>query len=108
MNWEPNSSQKGIIAALTAALLFGSGTSLAKGLLADVDPWLLAGLLYLGSGVGLTLYRRLYRLPKVRLQANEWVWLASAHLLLEHNHDEHHQHTRGELIALENPHTHWR
>lgn len=78
MNWKPNSSQKGMIAALTAAILFGSGTSLAKGLLADVDPWLLAGLLYLGSGVGLTLYRRLYRLPKVRLQTNEWVWLAGA------------------------------
>jgi len=35
--------------------LFGGGTPLAKALLASVDPWLLAGLLYLGSGLGLAL-----------------------------------------------------
>ena len=41
----------GVAAALIAALLFGAGTPLAKMLLADgLSPWLLAGLLYLGSG----------------------------------------------------------
>ncbi len=40
--------------ALASAALFGASTPLAKRLLGDgVDPWLLASLLYLGSGVGL-------------------------------------------------------
>jgi drug/metabolite transporter (DMT)-like permease len=40
--------------ALASAALFGASTPLAKLLLGSgVDPWLLAGLLYLGSGVGL-------------------------------------------------------
>ena len=39
--------------ALGAALLFGLSAPAAKLLLGDLDPWLLAGLLYLGSGVGL-------------------------------------------------------
>ena len=43
----------GVQAALAAALLFGAGTPIAKLLLADVSPWMLAGLLYLGSGLGL-------------------------------------------------------
>lgn len=41
--------------ALAAALLFGASTPLAKLLIGDVAPLLLAGLLYLGSGLGLTL-----------------------------------------------------
>lgn len=40
--------------ALAAAALFGISTPLAKLLLGDVSPWLLAGLLYLGSGLGLS------------------------------------------------------
>jgi len=43
----------GVAAALGAALLFGASTPLAKLLLGEVDPWLLAGFLYLGSGIGL-------------------------------------------------------
>lgn len=40
--------------ALASAALFGASMPLAKLLLGDgVDPWLLAGLLYLGSGLGL-------------------------------------------------------
>ena len=39
--------------AIAAAALFGISTPLAKLLLGDVSPWLLAGLLYLGSGLGL-------------------------------------------------------
>ncbi len=57
----------GVLAALAAALLFGAGTPLAKLLLASVSPWLLAGLLYIGSGVGLTLFRRLTWAPAVKL-----------------------------------------
>lgn len=42
----------GIGMGLASAALFGASTPLAK-LLGEVDPWLLAGLLYLGSGIGL-------------------------------------------------------
>ena len=41
--------------ALLSAALFGASTPAAKLLLGEVSPWLLAGLLYLGSGVGLSL-----------------------------------------------------
>lgn len=39
--------------ALAAAALFGASTPFAKLLLGNVAPWMLAGLLYLGSGLGL-------------------------------------------------------
>ena len=41
--------------ALAAALLFGASTPLAKLLVGDVPALLLAGLLYLGSGLGLSI-----------------------------------------------------
>jgi len=49
----------GVPLAIGSAVLFGASTPLAKLLLgAGIDPWLLAGLLYLGSGLGLAvLYR---------------------------------------------------
>ncbi|MBN8475491.1 DMT family transporter [Sulfuritalea sp.] len=68
----------GIAAALGAALLFGAGTPLAKWLLDAVSPWLLAGLLYLGSGLGLTLYRALRRAPAVRLAPGDALWFGGA------------------------------
>jgi drug/metabolite transporter (DMT)-like permease len=43
----------GIASALFAALLFGASTPLAKLLLGHMAPAVLAGLLYLGSGIGL-------------------------------------------------------
>ncbi|HEY1507000.1 MAG TPA: DMT family transporter [Stellaceae bacterium] len=45
--------RSGAMLALLSALLFGVTTPLSKLLLGDVSPWLLAGLLYLGSGGGL-------------------------------------------------------
>ncbi|OYW62845.1 MAG: EamA family transporter [Hydrogenophilales bacterium 28-61-11] len=78
MNWKEMLRQPGIPAALGAALLFGAGTPLAKWLLDAVNPWMLAGLLYLGSGVGLTLYRWLSHAPAVRLPRNEAPWFAGA------------------------------
>ena len=39
--------------ALAAALLFGASTPVAKVLVGDMAPLLVAGLLYLGSGIGL-------------------------------------------------------
>src|SRR6478672_7052819 len=47
----------GILFALASALLFGASTPFAKLLLGVLDPWMLAGLLYLGSGVGLAALR---------------------------------------------------
>lgn len=71
---------QGISAALLAALLFGASTPLAKQLLRDTSPMLLAGLLYLGSGIGLAAIRllrdRRWRLPP--LNRNEWLWLLLA------------------------------
>ncbi len=47
----------GVPLALVSAALFGASTPFAKLLLGGgIAPWLLAGLLYLGSGLGLTLY----------------------------------------------------
>ena len=43
-----------------------------------VSPWLLAGLLYLGSGIGLKLYRLLINAPAVRLPRTERIWLGGA------------------------------
>ena len=68
----------GVLAALGAALLFGAGTPLAKRLLQGVDPWVLAGLLYLGSGIGLSAWRIARRAPRVRLAAGEALWFAAA------------------------------
>ncbi|KAB2969220.1 DMT family transporter [Zoogloea sp.] len=68
----------GVAAALGAALLFGAGTPLAKLLLRDLSPFLLAGLFYLGSGVGLSLFRGLRGAAPVRLARGEAGWLAGA------------------------------
>lgn len=68
----------GIMAALAAAALFGAGTPLAKLLLADTGPWLLAALLYLGSGAGLWVVRRWRRAAPIRLSPGEYGWLAGA------------------------------
>lgn len=71
-------SHPGVLSALCAALLFGAGTPLAKFLLDTINPWLLAGLLYLGSGMGLSLYRLIRKAPAVGLQRHEVPWFAGA------------------------------
>ncbi len=70
--------QPGVAASLAAALLFGAGTPFAKLLLAQASPWLLAALLYLGSGLGLWLLRRANGAAAVRLPVGERKWLAAA------------------------------
>lgn len=74
----------GVGVALLVAALFGASTPFAKLLLGEVLPVLLAGLLYLGSGVGLSLVR-LARRGQSTLGAGEaslpraqWGWLAGA------------------------------
>lgn len=69
-----------ILAALAAAVLFGASTPFAKVLLGNTPPILLAGLLYLGSGIGLGVIRLLrdrgWRKPS--LPVSEWLWLLVA------------------------------
>jgi drug/metabolite transporter (DMT)-like permease len=75
---------KGIAAALLAALLFGLSTPLAKRVSPLVDSSLLAGLLYLGSGIGLGLFslarsrRRSARPREAPLKRPDLPWLAGA------------------------------
>jgi drug/metabolite transporter (DMT)-like permease len=74
MQWR----NRGVIAALAAAMLFGIGTPFAKILLHQASPWLLAGLLYLGSGVGLLLLRFVRTRSAPRLAAIEACWLTGS------------------------------
>ncbi|MGB3067267.1 MAG: EamA family transporter [Ottowia sp.] len=69
---------RGVVAALGAAVLFGAGTPAVKLLLEHASPWLLAGILYLGSGAGLLIYRLLTRPSPVELKRSEIGWLAGA------------------------------
>ncbi|MDY7789906.1 EamA family transporter [Burkholderia ubonensis] len=75
-----------IVVALTAAALFGAATPLAKALLGAMSPFMVAGLFYLGSGIGLgagIVIRRLRR-PAAHadtghaLKKSELSWLAGA------------------------------
>ncbi|MBN9220496.1 MAG: DMT family transporter [Mesorhizobium sp.] len=72
----------GVPLALGSAALFGATPPLSKLLLDRVDPFMLAGLLYLGAGIGLALYR-LSRggqgdAGEARLAAGDIPWLALA------------------------------
>lgn len=71
----------GAILALLSAALFGASTPFAKLLLGSVDPWMMAGLLYLGSGIGLAavhLSRSALQMPQVEapLRRADLPWLA--------------------------------
>ena len=67
-----------VLLALAAAVLFGASTPLAKLLLGSIDPWMLAGLLYLGSGIGLTIIRAITTRSEAALQQKDLPWLAGA------------------------------
>lgn len=76
---------RSILIALASAALFGLSTPLAKVLLAEVPPVALAGLLYLGSGIGLFAWRHVRgRLSRGRvareapLARADWPWMAGA------------------------------
>src|SRR5690242_4024406 len=68
----------GPVLALVSAALFGASTPLAKlALGTGVSPWLLAGLLYLGSGAGLSVVRLVRRDPaEAPLRRPDLPWLA--------------------------------
>ena len=68
----------GPLAALSAAILFGASTPIAKLLLGGgINPWLLAGLLYAGSGCGLTILSALpiRQRAEARLRGADLPWL---------------------------------
>lgn len=69
-----------VIHALLAAALFGASTPFAKLLVGEMSPWLLAGLLYLGSGLGLAAVRLLRDRgwAPSGLAKGEWPWLLGA------------------------------
>ena len=67
--------------ALGAAAAFGASTPLAKLLLGSIDPWMMAGLLYLGSGLGLSLLIAIRKLngsfsAEAQLIRTDLPWLA--------------------------------
>ena len=69
--------------ALASAVLFGASTPFAKILLGTTDPWMLAGLLYLGSGIGLFFVRIARRVSstdrgEAALRGKDWPWLGGA------------------------------
>lgn len=69
-----------VVHALLAAALFGASTPFAKLLVGELPPILLAGLLYLGSGIGLTVVRliRDRGWAPAGLARSEWPWLMGA------------------------------
>ncbi len=80
---EYSSQRNGIAYALLAAVLFGLSTPLAKVVSPRVEPVLLAGLLYLGSGIGLGAYflystNRRGAPREAALKKNDAPWLAGA------------------------------
>ena len=69
--------------ALLSAALFGASTPLAKLLLGEVRPLLLAAILYLGSGLGLLCWIALRRVwsgapQPLSLSGSDYLWLAAA------------------------------
>jgi drug/metabolite transporter (DMT)-like permease len=75
--------RRGIALAVAAAVLFGASAPFAKLLLADTGPQLLAGLLYLGSGIGLGILwlerrRRVQPVRETPLARDDIPWLAAA------------------------------
>jgi drug/metabolite transporter (DMT)-like permease len=70
--------RRGGLLAIGAALLFGFSTPAAKMIVGQVHPLLLAGLLYLGSGIGLTLFKLARGNGSTRLNATDLPWLGLA------------------------------
>ena len=76
-------SLTGVSFAMLAAVLFGASTPFAKILLSKTEPVLLAGLLYLGSGIGLAIWSGLRSRSRgssqeAQLKGSDFSWLAGA------------------------------
>ena len=78
-----NGRRAAIAGALASAALFGASTPFAKLLLGEMPPLMLAGLLYLGSGLGLAAWLGLRSLiaPQpvgASIARADWPWIAGA------------------------------
>jgi drug/metabolite transporter (DMT)-like permease len=77
-------NHRSVIFALLSAALFGFSTPAAKALLGTVNPTMLAGLLYCGAGLGVTVLRRVIKASTARhtaetpLSKADMSWLAGA------------------------------
>src|SRR5713101_2860688 len=76
-------SLTGVSIAMLAAVLFGASTPFSKILLGKTEPVMLAGLLYLGSGIGLSIWSRFRSRSKAgtgeaQLKPSDFSWLAGA------------------------------
>lgn len=79
---EPSHPKRGVGYVIVAAILFGTSTPACKALLGSVHEVMLAGLLYLGSGIGLGLWsltatRRRQEAQDTRLSRADMPWLVS-------------------------------
>ena len=76
--------RRAIAYALLSAVLFGASTPLAKLLVGAINPLALAGVLYLGSGIGLAAWLAVRKLrpasphERASFGAGDWPWLAAA------------------------------
>lgn len=76
--------RRGAAYALASALVFGAGAPAAKVLLESIDPWLMAGFLYVGAGVGLSVLRLGRQavtkrvVAEARLTGQGWRWFIGA------------------------------
>jgi drug/metabolite transporter (DMT)-like permease len=79
----PHGMHAGVVAALVSAVLFGITTPFAKQVLSGTQPLLIAGLLYLGSGVGVGALRcwQDRGWSATGLAGRDWIWLALATLV---------------------------
>lgn len=74
----------GVAFALLSAVLFGASTPFAKLLVGHIPPVMLAGVLYLGSGLGLAVWLAVRRLARTAgdrsapIVAHDWPWLGAA------------------------------
>lgn len=74
---------RGVLYAVAAAVLFGASTPAVKAFLGGAAPPIVAGLLYLGSGIGLLLVWLLGRRSRAKeapLIGHDWSWLIAASL----------------------------
>ncbi|MBC7869586.1 MAG: DMT family transporter [Chitinophagaceae bacterium] len=73
-----------MIQALIAAALFGASPPLAKLLLGEIEPISLAAFLYLGSGIGVLLFKATQRSDgsdserEAQIKRADWGWLAGS------------------------------
>ena len=76
---ETGTGRIGVGYAVLAAVLFGASTPVAKLLVGSTPPVILAGLFYLGSGLGLTVLRFAWRTSAEQSVARKDIpWLAGA------------------------------